>query len=43
MQTDFLSPEIKKNIWKVVLEYKTKREKILVDLCINENEFKNEV
>ena len=43
MQTDFLSPEIKKNIWKVVLEYKTKREKVLADLDFDENKFKDEV
>lgn len=41
MQKEFLSKEIKENIWKVVFEYKTKREKILADLGLNPEKFRD--
>ncbi len=42
MQKEFLTSEIKKNIWKVVLEYKAKREKVLADLGLDEKKFRDE-
>lgn len=43
MQKEFLSPEIKENIWKVVFEYKAKREKVLADLGLDEEKFKSDL
>lgn len=42
MQKEFLSKETKENIWKVVFEYKTKREKTLADLGLDEEKFRDE-
>lgn len=42
MQKEFLSPETKENIWKVVFEYKAKREKVLADLGLNEEKFRDD-
>lgn len=42
MQKEFLSKEIKENIWKVVFEYKAKREKTLADLGLNPEKFRDE-
>jgi iron-sulfur cluster protein len=42
MQKDFLSPETKKNIWKVVFDYKAKREKTLADLGLDGEKFCDE-
>ena len=42
MQKEFLSPETKENIWKVVLEYKAKREKALADLGLAGEKFRDE-
>jgi len=41
MQKEFLSKEIKENIWKVVFEYKAKREKTLADLGLNPEKFRD--
>ncbi len=42
MQKEFLSPEIKKNIWKVVFEYKIRRKKTLADLGLDWDKFRDE-
>ncbi|MBU1146210.1 LUD domain-containing protein, partial [Patescibacteria group bacterium] len=42
MQKEFLTPETKENIWKVVFEYKAKREKTLADLGLDPEKFKDE-
>lgn len=42
MQKEFLPGETKENIWKVVLEYKAKREKTLADLGWDEEKFREE-
>ncbi len=43
MQKEFLSEETKENIWKVVLEYRAKREKVLADLGLDEKKFRDEI
>jgi iron-sulfur cluster protein len=43
MQKEFLSPETKANIWKVVLEYKAKREKTLAGLGLDGEKFREEL
>jgi len=42
MQKEFLSPETKENIWKVVFEYKAKREKTLANLGLDGEKFRDE-
>lgn len=42
MQKEFLTPETKENIWKVVFEYKAKREKTLASLGLDEGKFRDE-
>jgi len=42
MQKEFLSKETKENIWKVVFEYKAKREKTLADLGLDPEKFRDE-
>lgn len=42
MQKEFLSEEVKKNIWKVVFEYKAKREKTLADLGLDWEKFRDD-
>jgi L-lactate utilization protein LutB len=43
MQKEFLSEETKKNIWKVVFEYKAKREKALAGLGLDVEKFRDEL
>ncbi len=42
MQKEFLTPETKENIWKVVFEYKAKREKALADLGLDGEKFRDD-
>ncbi|MFA5413034.1 MAG: LUD domain-containing protein [Patescibacteria group bacterium] len=42
MQKEFLPKETKENIWKVVFEYKAKREKTLANLGLDPEKFRNE-
>jgi len=42
MQKEFLSGETKENIWKVVFDYKAKREKTLADLGLDGEKFCDE-
>ena len=42
MQKEFLPKETKENIWKVVFEYKAKREKTLADLGLDPEKFRDE-
>lgn len=42
MQKEFLLPETKENIWKVVFGYKAKREKVLADLGLDAEKFRDE-
>ncbi len=42
MQKEFLSPETKENIWKVVFEYKSKRGKTLANLGLDGEKFRDE-
>lgn len=42
MQKEFLSSEIKENIWKVIFGYKAKREKTLADLGFDEKKFRDD-
>jgi len=43
MQKEFLKPEVKENIWKVVFEYKAKREKVLADLGLDAEKFRDDL
>lgn len=42
MQKEFLSEEVKENIWKVVFEYKAKREKTLAGLGLDPEKFRDD-